>query len=137
MHRADFPRPEASGYLGAHLTKNRGDMQPESSFAVECGRRQLFIDGHGVAASDHLQWRMHQPSKKGAVIRAERGSLQTRSMPAWDSEKEQYKLWVYSEDGDTVYHSKDGVALEFRRRTKRERGSRGARRPGPHALPEI
>ena len=84
-------------------------MQPESTFSVTCGRRQLFIDGHGVAATDHLQWRMHQPSKKGAVIRDERGSLQTRSMPAWDPDKEEYKLWVYSEGGDTVYQSKDGL----------------------------
>jgi hypothetical protein len=30
-------------------------------------------------------------------------------MPAWDPEKEQYKLWVYSEGGHTVYHSRDGL----------------------------
>lgn len=84
-------------------------MQPESTFEVKRGRRQLFMDGHGVATSENLQWRMHQPSKKGAVIRDERGSLQTRSMPAWDPDKEQFKLWVYSEGGDTVYHSKDGL----------------------------
>ena len=78
-------------------------------FRVELNQRQLFIDGYGVAATDNMQWQMHQPAKKGAVIRPQHGGLQTRSMPAWDPENEQYKIWVYSDGGDTVYESEDGL----------------------------
>jgi len=68
---------------------------------------------------------MHQPEKRGAVIRGDYVrypgcSIQTRSAPVWDPQKQVYKLWVLgvapTQPGITVqgsfsgyYESKDGL----------------------------
>ena len=44
-------------------------MTGTTEFTVRPHERQLFLDGHGVAGIDNLTGTMHQPEKKGAVIR--------------------------------------------------------------------
>ena len=44
-------------------------MTVTTEFTVRPHERQLFLDGHGVAGIDNLTGTMHQPEKKGAVIR--------------------------------------------------------------------
>jgi hypothetical protein len=76
------------------------------SFEVPQGQRQLFIDDHGVASMENLTQTLHQPSKKGAVLRPALGehAMQTRSAPHWDPEREEFRLlaqmrWYRSADG--------------------------------------
>lgn len=83
-------------------------MGDNGAFCIPRGQRQLFIDDHGVAQMEGLTRVLHQPSKKGAVIRpdfskGERG-VQTRSAPYWDSQAELFRLladsvWYESVDG--------------------------------------
>ena len=80
-------------------------MNP-TSFEIPKGQRQLFIDGHGVRSMENLTQILHQPSKKGAVLRPARGdhAMQTRSAPHWDPEREEFRLlaqmsWYRSADG--------------------------------------
>jgi len=55
------------------------------SFDPSNGERQLFLDDGGITSMDHLVRTMHQPAKKGAVIRpdVEEGEfcLQIRTAP--------------------------------------------------------
>ena len=57
------------------------------AFQVPAGERQLFLDDYLVAEINNLTHTMHQPDKKGAVIRPDwrmgEGCLQTRSAPCW------------------------------------------------------
>ena len=58
------------------------DNEKEKAFRVPPGERQLFLDDVGISKVDHLKRTMHQPAKKGAVIRPDRPwetALQTRS----------------------------------------------------------
>ena len=83
-------------------------MSADTKFVVPTGQRQLFIDDHGIESMDNLGRSLHQPSKKGAVIRpdftmGERG-VQTRSAPHWDPEVKAFRLladgaWYRSCDG--------------------------------------
>ena len=83
-------------------------MGDKDEFIVPPGQRQLFIDDHGVAQMEGVTRVLHQPSKKGTVIRpdfakGERG-VQTRSTPYWDSQAERFRLladsvWYESVDG--------------------------------------
>ena len=63
-------------------------MSNDAKFAVPAGQRQLFVDDHGVAEVENLVRTLHQPSKKGAVIRPDftrgRHNVQTRSAPHWN-----------------------------------------------------
>ena len=43
--------------------------QESVTLAVPVGQRQLFLDDVDLAAMNSLKRTMHQPSKKGAVIR--------------------------------------------------------------------
>jgi len=89
----------------------------DGEFLVPIGQRQLFLDDYGVGKIENLTRTMHQPDKKGAVIRPnlEKGetSLQTRCAPAWDPKEKLYKLWMLtsiSDWGGTTYaESKDGL----------------------------
>jgi len=60
------------------------------------GQRQLFLDDFGIARMENLERKMHQPAKKGAVIRPSsyEAALQTRSAPAWDPEAKVFKLSI-------------------------------------------
>ena len=81
----------AAADRGAPKAENR------AAFRVPLGERQLFLDDHGIASIEHLERTMHQPTKKGAVIRpdpAKGGSFQIRSAPLWDPKEELLKLLV-------------------------------------------
>ena len=86
--------------------------------AVPLGQRQLFLDDYGVVRIEHLTRTLHQPEKKGAVIRPDRpweSALQTRCAPAWDPKEEVFKLWMITSTtipgvgGMTYAESKDGM----------------------------
>ncbi|MEM7131044.1 MAG: hypothetical protein AAF702_32280 [Chloroflexota bacterium] len=90
--------------------------------------RQLFLDDVDIAQLENLRRTMHQPNKKGAVIRrnpvtqratgAAYGAVyrpQTRSAPAWDPETNVWKFWTigdkqHDEAGfSEIHESRDGV----------------------------
>jgi len=90
----------------------------EKAFRVPPGERQLFLDDVGISKVDNLKRTMHQPVKKGAVIRPDRPwetTLQTRCVPAWDEKEKVFKLWMITSTnvpgvgGMTYATSKDGV----------------------------
>src|SRR5262245_47385236 len=69
----------------------------EIEFTVPRGERQLFILEDSVAGMERLTRTLHQPSKRGAVIRGNAQlniySPQTRMAPVWDPHAKLYKLW--------------------------------------------
>ncbi len=78
-----------------------------NTFQVPKGQRQLFIDQHGVQSIKNLSQILHQPSKKGAVLRPDftkgEHAMQTRSGPHWDPEQQEYRMlaqmrWYRSPD---------------------------------------
>ncbi|MFH1008263.1 MAG: hypothetical protein V1800_12310 [Candidatus Latescibacterota bacterium] len=72
-------------------------QETKTVFRVPPGQRQLFLDDHGVARIAHLSGTMHQPEKKGAVIRPDpplEVALQTRCAPAWDPDEGVFGLWL-------------------------------------------
>ena len=79
------------------LLKATALAAPAQDFAVITGQRQLFLDDHGISQMEKAWRTLHQPKKKGAVIRPDRnlgiGSVQTRTAPAWDPERRVYKFW--------------------------------------------
>jgi hypothetical protein len=79
---------------------------------ISAGRRRLFLDGKGITEIKDLKRTMHQPTKKGAVIRpdlARGGCLQTRCAPAWDPEEKLYKILLIGDAGSCYSESVDGV----------------------------
>ena len=80
----------------------------ELNFDPSRGERQLFLDASGIARMDDLVRTMHQPIKKGAVIRPDLDAgqfcLQIRTAPIWDPEAQLFKLW----DGGARRESSDG-----------------------------
>ncbi|MFH1008258.1 MAG: hypothetical protein V1800_12285 [Candidatus Latescibacterota bacterium] len=93
----------------------------EALLDVPPGERQLFLDDCGIDRIEGLSRSLHQPEKKGAVIRPDRlweSVLQTRCAPAWDAEEEVFKLWMITSTpfpgvaGTTVATSRDGVHWE-------------------------
>ena len=90
----------------------------DAEFMFPAGERQLFLDDAGIAEMKNLERTMHQPAKKGAVIRPDlalgEGNVQGRTAPAWDPEKKLFKFWnLYGPPGMThaagYYESKDGL----------------------------
>jgi len=87
--------------------------------ALQIGfRRQLFLDDHIIERMDGLKRTMHQPVKRGAVIKPDQAwetSLQTRCSPAWDEKRKRFKLWLITSTnipgfaGTSYAESKDGV----------------------------
>jgi len=79
-------------------------------FRVLPGERQLFLDDVGIAKLESLERTMHQPQKRGAVIRSPdpTQTIQTRTAPVWDPQANLYKLWVLSID-DNLWQSPDGL----------------------------
>ncbi len=84
------------------------------------GRKQLFLDDHIVQEISGLRRTMHQPVKRGAVLRPDipsDGSLvQIRSAPMWVPDEGVYKLIYigytmedHSTIGPSLAVSKDGV----------------------------
>ena len=69
-------------------------------FRVPRGERQLFLDDYGIASIENLAREMHQPDKKGAVIRSWKPNqtIQTRTVPVWDPKEKLFKFWVSGTD---------------------------------------
>lgn len=94
-------------------------MNEQDTFQVPRGQRQLFLDDHGIESFDGLSRTVHQPDKKGAVIRPEAGlsgreqhSIQTHSAPIWDSERKVWQLWCSSPttiSASGYFESDDGL----------------------------
>ena len=99
-----------------------GAFAVDSAFRVRAGQRQLFLDDQGVAGIEHLKRTMHQPKKRGVVLRPDIPSdgwgFRTYTAPMWDSQENIYKI-VYAaikewKDGSTrvgsaLAVSKDGL----------------------------
>ena len=81
----------------------------ELQFDPAGGDRQLFLDDSSIQRCENLTRTMHQPVKKGAVIRPRMGidppCLQIRSAPIWDPEKECFRIW----GAGSVRESDDGL----------------------------
>ena len=89
-------------------------------FEVAAGQRQLFFDDYGVAEISNLTRTLHQPAKRGAVIKPDLSinldAVQTRSAPSWDAERQVYRMWDCSSPDGMIgssgyYESKDGLSL--------------------------
>ena len=74
------------------------------------GQRQLFLDDAGIDKIENLTRTMHQPTKKGAVVRSSNPTqtIQTRTAPVWDPQDEIFKSWVSGTD-DVYRTSLDGL----------------------------
>jgi len=71
-------------------------LAAETAFEFPAGQRQLFLDDVGIAKIENLNRTIHQPAKKGTVIRPgdpHVNALQTRTAPVWDPERELWKMW--------------------------------------------
>jgi len=90
-------------------------MNKESKISVPAAQRQLFLDDYAVAKVENLKRTMHQPRKKGAVIRVNylahpTRTVQTRAAPAWDPESRVFKFWVLGVGTNAGYmESPDGL----------------------------
>ena len=60
-------------------------MKKDAAYGVPSGVRQLFLDDCGIAKVENLTRAMHEPVKKGAVIRPDCAAgvwgIQTRAAP--------------------------------------------------------
>jgi hypothetical protein len=88
------------------------DKDTERVIPVPLNLRQLFFDDYCLEALDGISRTMHQPAKKGAVIRPDvtkgETSFQIRSAPCWDAEAQVFRLLVGGK-GKTVWESADGL----------------------------
>ena len=68
------------------------------AFQVPAGERQLFLDDVGIAKIENLERAMHEPAKKGAVIRPDwhKGEEHAiiRTAPVFDPKDKLFKLWM-------------------------------------------
>lgn len=87
-----------------------GARADSGEFRPPPGERQLFLDDHGIARIENLHRTMHQPEKRGAVIRSPdpQKTIQTRTAPTWDPREKHYKLWVLGID-ENLWQSDDGL----------------------------
>jgi len=81
-----------------------------SSFEVSTGQRQLFLDDAGIAEVRNLTRTLHQPQKRGAVVRSSKPhqTIQTVSTPVWDPDEKLFKFWVIGTD-ESYRISLDGL----------------------------
>ena len=82
----------------------------EEARSIPAGQRQLFLDDNAIAKIEKLKRTLHQPEKRGAVIRSANPSqtIQTRTAPVWDPAAKHFKLWVMSTD-EPLRISRDGL----------------------------
>ena len=70
----------------------------DPAFQVPTGERQLFLDDVDIAKIENLDRTMHQPNKKGAVIRptypAESGSPDPLRAPVGTPQARLWKIWL-------------------------------------------
>jgi hypothetical protein len=108
------------------LPEARGD----EAMTLEPGLKQLFLDEHAVEEMKGLRRRMHQPEKKGPVLKADVPSdgewVQTVSAPMWVADEGAYKMvyechhegrnyWAIATSKDGVHWEKPHVgAVEFK-----------------------
>ena len=80
------------------------------AFAVEVAQRQLFLDYLGIYEITRLRRTMHQPDKRGAVLRSSspKHTFQIRSAPKWDPQEKVFKIWVGWTD-HRYFTSPDGL----------------------------
>lgn len=88
------------------LTSSIPAAEPAS---VPAGRRQLFLDDYVIAEIQGLKRTLHQPQKRGAVIRGKPNEvIQIRTAPVWDADAKVYKLWILGTDRP-FWTSADGL----------------------------
>ena len=87
-----------------------GPAAVADEFVVAKSQRQLLLDDHGIAQIQNLQRTLHQPAKRGAVIRSPdpKQTIQTRTAPVWDPVARVYKIWVLGID-QNLWQSPDGL----------------------------
>ena len=96
---------------------------PQVAFNVPVGQRQLFLDDMGIAQLDNLKRTMHQPDKKGAVIRCDPDRsgpdqyvIQIHTPPIWDPNERIWKCWTTTPrsvggywEASAYWESQDGL----------------------------
>ena len=91
---------------------------PAEEAVVVGSQWQLFLDDYIIEQTHRLTRTMHQPVKRGPVIVPDQPwetVLQTRCAPAWDEEKQVFKIWLITSTnipgvaGTSYAESKDGV----------------------------
>gem|GEM_PF-1073186 len=104
--RQIVPQAEPSGDDRVVATR----MHDGTDGHIPLGQRQLFLDEGCIERIDKLEKTLHQPEKKGAVIRSEdpNRTIQTRSAPLWDTRAACFKFWMVSMD-NPVRQSTDGL----------------------------
>lgn len=77
---------------------------------IASGQRQLFLDDVSISKIENLKRTLHQPQKRGAVIRSVNPTqtIQTRMAPLWDPGAQHYKQWVIGTDSP-LRVSSDGL----------------------------
>jgi len=85
-------------------------LAAEDARSIPVGQRQLFLDDDAIGKIESLKRTLHQPQKRGAVIRSANPAqtIQTRTAPVWDPEAKLFKLWVMSTD-QPLRVSSDGL----------------------------
>lgn len=85
-------------------------LSADETRSIPAGQRQLFLDDESIAKIENLKRTLHQPEKRGAVIRSANPTqaIQTRTAPVWDSDAKHFKLWVMSTD-QPLRVSSDGL----------------------------
>lgn len=79
------------------------------------GVKQLFLDNYLLSRLENVERKVRQPKKYGAVIRQDKtweGTIQTRTGPSWNPEKNLWMLWYFAEPGPAYATSRDGVQWE-------------------------
>lgn len=113
MDRRDFLHASSAGTVAGVALPAMLQVSAaaaDRAAAPKLGERRLFLDDHEIANIDNLQRTMHQPAKRGAVVRSATlgQTIQTRTAPVWDSRRKTYKLWVLGTD-QNVRVSADGL----------------------------
>ncbi len=134
MSRRQLLAQTAAGLSAAAVSASPASVKAASErrpATLVPGRRQLFLDDGDIAKIERLSRTMHQPAKKGSVIRpnVDRGesALQIRCAPVWDPEARLYKVWMITSaihSGTTYAESEDG--LHWRKPALRQREVKGS-----------
>ena len=98
-----------------------------AALTVPAGQRQLFLDDYGVAKMENLKRNMHQPAKKGALIRPDWNRNETvyfiASAPSWNPDAKVFKVIVSDIGGaksiSSLWESRDGLHWKRRADSKR------------------
>lgn len=78
-------------------------------------KKHLFIDDVVIERLQGVQRTLHQPKKYGPVLREDRpweGTIQTRTGPSWNPEKQLWMIWYLASGGTGHATSKDGIHWE-------------------------